>query len=78
MKHGSVTVEERRKPNGDIVYRAVYNLSDEEKELLSSLTEDELNALLREIDAIAGREFQRRMTSWGENELRRWFLGLPD
>lgn len=59
MKRGHFTYDETTKDDGSIVYRATYHLSDEEKELIDSLTEEERERLRKEIEQQVNINYQR-------------------
>ena len=64
MKQGVVTVNVRPIRNDDGTYDHIaeyaYNLSDEEREILDSMTDDERNELLEEINKHVNSEAYKR------------------
>lgn len=68
MKPGQVTVTYRRvkRDDGSYEYKAdfAYNLSDEEREVLESLTDEQKQAVIDEINAKFNSEYHNRLYSW--------------
>lgn len=61
MERGHFTYDETTKDDGSIVCRATYHLSDEEKELIDSLTEEERERLRKEIEQQVNSNYLRKV-----------------